>query len=95
MKSTNMTMQRAIGTPKMHWYEENKKITPLQAVTNARKHYHRKYGQSPVSAEIPKEWGEVAIKIAAARHELKVTVDPGLQPRTVAVTHILDRESER
>jgi len=90
-----MTMQRAIGTPKMHWYEENEKTTPLQAVTNAGDHYHRKYGRVPLSAAIPEKWGEAASEIEEAIRGLKVTVDSGLQPRTVAITHILDEEIER
>ena len=89
-----LTIKRAIGTPKMHWYEEEKKTTPTQAVTNAGKHYHRKYGQAPVSAAIPEEWGEAASEIEDAIRGLKVAVDQGLQPRTVAVTHIIDGESE-
>ena len=87
-------IQRAIASPKMHWYEEDEKTTPTQAVTNAGDHYHRKYGQSPVSADIPEEWRETASEIEEALRGLKVTVDQGLQPRTVAVTHILDGESE-
>ena len=79
----------------MHWYEEDDKTTPLQAVSNAGDYYRRKYGHAPVSAEIPEEWGEAASEIEEALRGLKVTVDPGLQPRTVAVTHILDGESER
>ena len=78
----------------MHWYVEDRKTTPTQAVTNAGNHYRRKYGQAPVSAAIPEEWGEAASEIEEALHGLKVTVDPGLQPRTVAITHIIDRESE-
>ena len=79
----------------MHWYEEDEKATPLQAVSNAGDHYHRKYGHVPVPAAIPEEWEEAASEIEESLRGLKVTVDPGLQPRTVAITHIIDRESER
>ena len=89
-----LTIKQTNAPPKMHWYEEDEKATPLQAVSNAGDHYHQKYGQVPVSASIPEEWGEAASEIEEAFRGLKVTVDPGLQPRTVAVTHILDRESE-
>jgi len=89
-----LTIKRTIAPPKMHWYVEDDKTTPTQAVINAGDHYHRKYGQSPVSVEIPEEWGEAASEIEEALRGLKVTVDQGLQPRTVAVTHILDGESE-
>ena len=89
-----LTIKQTNAPPKMHWYEEDEKATPLQAVSNAGDHYHQKYGHVPVSADIPQEWQEAASEIAAALHGLKVTVDQGLQPRTVAVTHIIDRESE-
>ena len=78
----------------MHWHVEDRKTIPLQAVTNAGDHYHRKYGHVPVSAAIPEEWGEAASEIEEALRGLKVTVDQGLQPRTVGITHILDRERE-
>ena len=90
-----LTIKRANTPPKMHWYEEDKKATPLQAVTNAGDYYRRKYGHAPVSAALPEEWEEVASEIEEALHGLKVTVDPGLQPRTVAITHVVDRKSER
>ena len=89
-----LTIKQTNAPPKMHWYEEDEKATPLQAVSNAGDHYHRKYGHVPVSAEIPQEWGEAASEIEDAIRGLKVAVDQGLQPRTVAVTHIIDGESE-
>jgi len=90
-----LTIKRTIAPPKMHWYEEDEKTTPLQAVTNAGDHYHQKYVHVPLSAAIPEAWEEAASEIKEALRGLKVMVDPGLQPRTVAVTHILDGESER
>lgn len=94
VEDMQMSIQRTTGTPKMHWYEENEQATPIEAVTRAGKHYHQKYGFVPVLVTIPKAWQEAVSEIEMALQGLKVTVDPELQPRTVAITHISNEKSE-
>jgi hypothetical protein len=89
-----MTNKKKRGIAKMHWFEENEDIHPLQAVKRACRHYHRKYGQVPKLVELPPSWRSFTDELEDQLEGLTLSTDALLQPRTVAVTHITESEAE-
>ena len=78
----------------MHWFEEDKYVGPLQAVKRACRHYHRKYGQVPKLVELPPSWNSFTDELEDQLEGLTLSTNVLLQPRTVAVTHITESETE-
>jgi hypothetical protein len=89
-----MTNKKKRGIAKMHWFEEDKDVEPLQAVKRACRYYHRKYEQVPKLVELPPPWSSFANELEEKLEGLTLSTDTLLQPRTVAVSHIRESEVE-